>query len=100
MKAIFNSLLVLIQTHVATISAHTLGWVSIILLHLASIPSLLAVLMAQSDRMPPIDIMIFIWASLTTIFFKSLIEKNYLYISTNCLGFLAQTVLMGLILFK
>jgi hypothetical protein len=34
------------------------------------------------------------------MFFKSLIEKNFLYISTICLGFVVQTVIMSLILFK
>ena len=88
------------RQHLGHISAHTLGWVTIILLHFASIPTLVAVLLAQSDKLPPVDLMVFVWAALTTLFFKSLIEKNYLYIATICMGFLAQTVLMGLILFK
>ena len=89
-----------LKEHLGHISAHTLGWVTIILMHFASIPTLIAVLLAQSDKLPPVDLMIFIWAALTTLFFKSLIERNFLYISTICMGFLAQTVLMGLILFK
>jgi hypothetical protein len=67
---------------------------------LASIPTLLAVLMAKSDILPPVDLMVFVWSALITFFFKSLIEKNYLYIATICLGFAAQTVIMSLILFK
>lgn len=89
-----------IRDHLVNISAHTLGLMCIILLHLASVPTLLAVLTGQSDKMPPVDIMLFVWAGLTTIFFKSLFERNYLYIATNCLGFVSQTVLMSLILFK
>jgi hypothetical protein len=89
-----------IKDHLGHISAHTLGWITIILLHFASIPTLIAVLLAQSDKLPPVDLMIFVWAALTTLFFKSLIEKNFLYLATICMGFLAQTVLMGLILFK
>lgn len=88
------------KSHLGHISAHTLGWITIVLLHFASIPTLVAVLLAQSDKLPPVDLMVFVWAALTTLFFKSLIEKNYLYIATICMGFLAQTVLMGLILFK
>jgi hypothetical protein len=34
------------------------------------------------------------------MFFKAMIEKNFLYISTICLGFVAQTVIMSLILFR
>jgi hypothetical protein len=89
-----------LQEHLGRISAHTLGWITIVLLHFASIPTLLAVLMAQSDRLPPVDLMVFVWAGLLTLFFKSLIERNFLYVATICLGFVAQTLIMGLILFK
>lgn len=97
---LFATLWNLLKEHLGHISAHTLGWITIVLLHFASIPTLVAVLLAQSDKLPPVDLMIFVWAALTTLFFKSLIEKNFLYIATICMGFLAQTVLMGLILFK
>lgn len=89
-----------IQNHLVNVSAHTLGWLTIVMLHLSSVPTLLAVLTNQSDRMPPVDIMLFIWGGLIAIFFKSLFERNYLYIATVCLGFVGQTVLMSLILFK
>ena len=89
-----------LQDHLGRISAHTLGWITIILLHFASIPTLVAVLMAQSDKLPPVDLMVFVWSGLLTLFFKSLIERNFLYVATICLGFVAQTLIMGLILFK
>ena len=89
-----------LKEHIGHISAHTLGWITIVLMHFAAIPTLIAVLLAQSDKLPPVDLMIFVWAALTTLFFKSLIERNFLYLATICMGFLAQTVLMGLILFK
>jgi len=89
-----------LRDHLGRISAHTLGWITIILLHFASVPTLLAVLMAQSDKLPPVDLMVFVWSGLLTLFFKSLIEKNFLYVATICMGFAAQTLIMGLILFK
>lgn len=89
-----------IKLQLAGISANTLGWLAIILLHLSSVPTLLSILMAQSDKMPPVDLMIFMWAALITLFFKSLIERNFLYITTISVGFVAQTVMMGLILYK
>ena len=89
-----------LQDHLGKISSHTLGWLTIILLHFSSIPTLLAVLMAQNDKLPPVDLMLFVWSALITLFFKSLIERNFLYVATICLGFVAQTVIMSLILFK
>ena len=88
------------RDHLGKISAHTLGWVAIVLLHFASLPTLLAVLTGQSDRLPPVDLMIFVWSALVTILFKALIERNFLYIATICMGFFAQTIIMGFILFK
>jgi len=89
-----------LRDHLGRISAHTLGWITIILLHFASIPTLMAVLLGQSDKLPPVDLMIFVWSALITLFFKSLLDRNFIYIATICLGFAAQTVIMSLILFK
>jgi hypothetical protein len=89
-----------IKVHLGHLSAHTLGWITIILLHFSAVPTLLALILAQSDKLPPYDLMIFVWAALTTLFFKSLIEKNFLYVSTICLGFIGQVIMLGMIVFK
>lgn len=91
---------VFINQHLGKLSSHTLGFVTIVLLHLSSVPTLLAVLLNKSDKLPPVDLVLFVWSALITLFFKSLIERNFLYIATICLGFVAQTVIMSLILFK
>ena len=88
------------KNHLGHLSSHTLGWITIVLLHFASVPTLLAMILAQSDKLPPYDLMLFVWAALTTLFFKSLIEKNFLYVSTICMGFIAQVVMLGMIVFK
>lgn len=95
-----GAIVTFIREHLGNISAHTLGWLTIIMLHLSSVPTLLAVLTNQSDKMPAVDIMLFVWGALIAIFFKSLFERNFLYLATICLGFCGQTVLMSLILFK
>lgn len=100
LKSLAVFMFLFIKQHLGKISAHTLGWITIVLLHLANIPTLLAVLLGQSDKLPPVDLMIFVWAALTTMFFKSLIERNFLYVATICMGFIAQVVIMGMILFK
>lgn len=97
---LFNVVYSYIAEHLARISAHALGWIAIVMLHFASVPTLLSVLSAKSDTLPPIDIMVFVWAALTTMFIKALLEKDRLYISTICAGFIAQTVMMGVIIFK
>lgn len=88
------------KNHIGNISARTLGLLAIVLAHFSSIPTLMAVLLGHSDKLPPVDLMLFVWASLVAIFFKSLIERNSLYVATISVGFAAQTVIMSLILFK
>lgn len=88
------------QDHFGKISAKTFGLLAIILAHLSTVPSLLTVLLGKSDQLPPIDSVMFIWASLLALFFKSLIEKNNLYVTVIAIGFVAQTIIMSLILFK
>ena len=96
----FSLVYMFFKEHLGHISAHTLGWITIVLLHFSAVPTLLSVILAQHDKLPPYDLMIFVWAALTTLFFKSLIEKNFLYVSTICLGFIAQVVMLGMIVFK
>jgi hypothetical protein len=89
-----------LRDHISRVTGNTLGFLTIILLHLASMPTLMSVLLAQSDKLPPADLMVFIWSALTTLFFKSMLERNLLYVATICVGFVAQTLIMGLILFR
>jgi hypothetical protein len=88
------------SVYLLKISSNTLGAISIVLLHLATMPSLISVLLAHTDRLPTLELVVFIWAALAAMFFKSLLEKNFFYITLICLGFLSQTVIMSLILFK
>lgn len=46
------------------ISAETLGWSAIILIHGATIPTLLALLTGLSDRTPSVDIIMLMWGGL------------------------------------
>lgn len=97
---VFQIVVNFFRNHFGNISAHTLGLLAIVLAHFSSVPTLMAVLLGQSDRLPPVDLMLFVWAGLIAMFFKSLIEKNGLYVATISIGFAAQTVMMSLILFK
>lgn len=95
-----NTLLAYIKETACKVSSNTLGAISIVLLHLTSMPSLIAVLLGHSDRLPSLDVIMFIWAALVAIFLKSLLERNNIYIILISLGFLSQTIIMSLILFK
>lgn len=84
-------------THV---SAETLGWIAVIVLHSATIPSLLAVMAGLTDRLPSVDIVLLVWAGLTLLFAKAAVQRDMLNLVTIGLGFIVQAVMMALIFFK
>lgn len=86
--------------HVKRISADTLEWMTIIVLHAATVPSLVAMMAALTDRTPPIDVVLFIWGGLMLLFVRAILLKNSINIITNGFGFVIQAMMMALILFK
>jgi hypothetical protein len=86
--------------HLPRISADTLGWLAVILIHCATIPTLLALLTGLSDNVPNLDIVLFMWAGLVLLFVRSVVLKDALNIITIGTGFIVQAVIMAMILFK
>lgn len=89
-----------LSTTFTKISAETLGWLAVIVVHAATIPTLLALMTGLSDRTPNLDIVLFAWAGLVLMFFRAVVLKDILNIVTIGIGFIVQAVLMALILFK
>jgi hypothetical protein len=89
-----------VKEHAPHVSAETMGWVAVILLHLATIPTLLAVLTGLTEKMPPVDLVLFSWAGLFCFFLKAAIQKDFLNIVTIGFGFFVQAAMLALIVFK
>lgn len=89
-----------IKEHAPHISAETAGWVAIVLLHLATIPTMIAILTGLTEKMPPVDMVLFSWLGLFLFFIKATIQKDLLNIVTIGLGFFVQAGLLALIVFK
>lgn len=89
-----------LQAHMVPLSAETLGWLAVILIHSATIPTLLAVLTGLSDRMPTVDLVLLVWAGLTALFAQACVQRNMLQIITISAGFIVQSSLMALIFFR
>ena len=89
-----------IDEHLPKISAETLGWLATVIIHCATIPTLLSLLTGLSDRTPNLDIVLFMWTGLILMFGRAVILKDALNIITIGVGFMVQAVLMALILFK
>ena len=89
-----------VKEHAPHVSAETMGWIAVILLHLATIPTELAVLTGLTEKMPPVDMVLFSWAGLFCFFLKATIQKDLLNIVTIGLGFFVQAGMLALIVFK
>ena len=89
-----------LNNHLHKISADTLGWLAAIVLHCATVPSLLALMTGLSDHVPSLDVVAFLWAGLVMLFLRAIVLKDMLNIITVGLGFIVQAGLMALILFR
>ena len=89
-----------LRENVAHLSAETLGWIAVILIHMATIPTLVAVLTGLTEKMPPVDLVGLIWLGLFFFFVRSVIAKDLLNIITIGFGFFVQAILCALIIFK
>jgi hypothetical protein len=81
-------------------TAESVQWIGILLLISALIPSFLAVMAGVTDKLPPVDLVLFIWAALIAFFIRATIMKDMVNIITIGLGFVVNSIFMALILFK
>jgi len=95
-----NQLKDFVNTKISAISAETFGWLAAVVLHAATVPSLLAVMAGLTDRLPGVDLVLLVWTGLTLLFVKASIQKDMLNIVTIGVGFIVQAVLLALIFFK
>ena len=89
-----------VKEHAPHISAETAGWLAVVLLHLATIPTMIAILTGLTEKMPPVDMVLFSWLGLFLFFIKATIQKDLLNIVTIGFGFFVQAGLLALIVFK
>ena len=100
LDALLNSSRAWLEQHLPKVSAETLGWLAVVVIHCATIPTLLALLTGLSDTVPNLDIVLFMWAGLVLLFFRAVVLRDMLNIITVGLGFIVQAVIMAMILFK
>ena len=96
----FKKMMKSFKENIGILSAEALGWVGVLLVNLATIPTMIAVLAGLTEKGPSVDVVILLWLGLLMFFIKSVITKNVLNIITIGVGFFAQATLLALIVFK
>lgn len=89
-----------VVNHFGRVSADTLGWIAVIMIHFATIPTLLSASAGLTDQMPPVDVVLFAWVGLFLLFCKAAIVRDLLNLITIGVGFMLQASIMALMLFK
>jgi len=82
------------------ISEETLGWLAVVILHSATLPSLLAYSQGLTNDHLPIDMVLLLWTGLMLLFVKAVIRKDMLNVITIGAGFAVQAGILALTLFK
>ena len=77
-QIVFLSVRDYVRNGLRRVSADTLGWLAAIVLHCATVPSLLALMTGLSDRTPGLDVIVFLWAGLVLLFLRAIVLKDML----------------------
>ena len=76
------------------------GWLGMVLIHGATIPTSVSVIMGWSSDLPPIDMVLLIWSGLFLFFIRALARFDWLYLVSNAVGFMLQSMLLAIILYQ
>ena len=76
------------------------GWVGMILIHGATAPTSISVIMGWSSQLPPLNFILLIWLGLFLFLIRAIYTKDMLYIVSNSVGFALNSLLLSLIAFN
>jgi hypothetical protein len=96
----WNSLKKSLLASVHKAGEETAGWLAIVILHSATLPSMLAFSQGLTDDVLPIDMVLLLWTGLMLLFIKAVIRRDTLNTITIGVGFAVQAGLLALTLFK
>lgn len=86
--------------NITKVSSETIGWLAVVFMHSATLPSILGLIFGVSDRLPSLDVVLFLWTGLILLFIRALINRDMLNIITIGVGFIMQAGLLGFLVFK
>jgi hypothetical protein len=79
--------------------AELMGWIGMVLIHGATLPVTLGVILGYTDSLPPMSMVLLVWSGLFLFLIRAVAQKDMLYIVSNAVGFFFQSILLALIVF-
>lgn len=76
------------------------GWIGMVLIHSATLPTTLGIILGYSNNIPPVSMVLLVWSGLFLFLIRAIGNNDKLYIISNAVGFFFNTVLLALIVFK
>lgn len=76
---------------------NALGWAGVVLLQGATLPSMIGRLSGSDADLPPVSMVLMVWAGLLLYLIRAVRQKDVVYITSNAIGFLLNSVLLYLI---
>lgn len=99
-RLFFNNLYTEFKNSIKGISIEGINWTALLTLQAILLPSLLGLMSGLTDDVPPIDMVLILYAALALFYIKAIIEKNVISLIIIGAGFIGQSILMALIFFK
>ena len=75
------------------------GWIGMILIHGATVPTTMSVVLGYSSELPPLSMVLLVWSGLFLFLLRAVVAKDTLYIVSNTIGFFFNTILLTLIVY-
>lgn len=76
-----------------------LGWLAIVLIQGATLPPLLQRIITGEGQLPPLTMVLMIWAGLALYLARAIKIRDIVGITSNAIGFILQSVVMGFLIF-
>ena len=75
------------------------GWIGMILIHGATVPTTMSVILGYSSELPPLSMVLLVWSGLFLFLLRAVVAKDTLYIVSNAIGIFFNTILITLIVY-
>ena len=76
------------------------GWLGMILIQSSTLPVTYNVLMGNATHVPPFSMIFLVWSGIILYLIRAIIQKDIVHITSNTIGFVTQSALMALVVFK
>jgi len=76
------------------------GWIGMILIQSSTLPVTYSILNGNTSHVPPLNMIVLVWSGIILYLIRAIIQRDIIHIVSNSIGFITQSLLTALIIFK